>query len=123
LEYSVIPFEISEKAEAFNEAYSFNSDFIYAIETDNHSGTLPLSKKFIEIKGDYLRYSAFKKAESSDDLILRIYNVSEEEQNVVFNLDGVKIEAITNLAEDTDREFDGKIAPKKIMTYRLKKEG
>ena len=84
---------------------------------------MPLSKRFIEIKGEYLRYSALKKAENSDDLILRVYNVSEEEQKAVFNLDGVKIEAITNLAEDTNREFDGKIAPKKIMTYRLKKEG
>ncbi|MBE6739473.1 MAG: alpha-mannosidase [Ruminococcaceae bacterium] len=123
LEYSILPFALSEKAEAYNEAYSFNSDGIFALETDCHNGNMPLSKRFIEIKGEYLRYSALKKAENSDDLILRVYNVSEEEQKAVFNLDGVKIEAITNLAEDTDREFDGKIAPKKIMTYRLKKEG
>ena len=122
LEYSVIPFKLNQKAEAFGEAYAFNSDFVYSYETDCHGGTLPLSKRFIELKGEYLRSSALKKAENSDDLILRVYNVSEEEQSVGFFLDGLVLKAVTNLAEDKDCEFDGMVAPKKIMTYRLCKE-
>lgn len=78
LEYSVIPFDKNEKAEAYSEAYAFNADWIFAFETHRHNGSLPQNKKFIKLKGDYIRSSALKLAEDGNGTILRLYNVSEE---------------------------------------------
>ncbi|MBR2044150.1 MAG: hypothetical protein IJ946_07410 [Clostridia bacterium] len=121
LEYSVIPFEKSEKAEAYNEAYAFNADHLYAMENDCHSGYLPAEKRFIKLKGDYIRSSALKLSENGDCAIMRIYNISNETQKVDFTFNEVNGTAVTNLAENDDAEFnDSPIPPKKIMTYKIK---
>lgn len=121
LEYSVIPFDKKEKAKAYSEGYAFNADWMFATQTSRHNGELPQSKKFIELKGNYIRSSSLKFAEDDNGVILRIYNVSEENQNIEFTFDGVKEASITNIAENEDNPFsNAPILPKKIMTYRLK---
>ena len=117
----MIPFEKSEKAEAYNEAYAFNADHLYAMENDCHSGYLPAEKRFIKLKGDYIRSSALKLSENGDCAIMRIYNISNETQKVDFAFNEVNCTAVTNLAENDDAEFNASpILPKKIMTYKIK---
>lgn len=121
LEYSVIPFDIKDKAEAYNEGYAFNADWIFTMETGRHSGNLPQNKTFIEVKGDYIRSSALKLSEEKDCAVMRLYNISEENQNIDFAFDGIAGQSITNLAENEDVAFStSPILPKKIMTYKLK---
>ena len=99
----------------------WDREWYMSFETHRHNGSLPQSKKFIELKGDYIRSSALKLAEDGNGTILRLYNVSEENQNIDFTFDGVKADSITNLAENEESAFsNAPILPKKIMTYRLK---
>lgn len=121
LEYSVIPFAMNEKSQAYSEGYAFNSDCLFAFETDCHKGKLSQSKTFAELDGDFIRCSAIKKAENGNDIIMRLYNVSEENRELSTKLDGIVLKGQTNLAEEENSDFDeSKIGAKKIVTLRLR---
>ncbi len=123
LEYSVIPYEHSEKSDVFNEAYTFSGDRVFAVETGCHDGKLPQSKLFVSLEGAFITATAFKGAENSDGAILRICNVSEESQNVKIDFNEELFSEITetNLAEEKDTAMGvSSIKPKQIKTYRIK---
>lgn len=122
LEYSVIPYEVKEKASAFNEAYTFSGDRVFTFETGCHDGKLPQSKSFIKLEGDFITATAFKRAEESDGAILRICNVSEESQKVKIDFNKELFTQIseTNLAEDETKDAENTLASKIIKTYRIK---
>ncbi len=120
LEYSIIPYEIQEKAQAYSEAYAFSSDYLFAFETDCHTGKLPQSKTFVKFDGDFIRCSAIKKAENNSDVVMRLYNVSEENKEFSIKSDGISLKGQTNLAEDKNSHFDeSEIGTKKIVTLRF----
>ena len=130
LSYSIIPYCAEEKATAYRSAYTFAGDFVAVSQTDCHNGSIKANASVVEVEGDYIVYSTLKKAEKSDDAVLRIYNVSEEEQKAIIKLDTDAFSgiSITNLAETDDEAValtDGvaeiSIAPKKIITLILKK--
>ena len=121
LQYSIIPFSISQKAEAYSEGYAFNSDCLFAYETDKHEGKLPTTKVFAELDGNYIRCTAIKKAENSDEVIMRLCNVSEEVRELSMKFNDVSLKCQTNLLEEDDLPFeDSKIDAKKIVTLKLK---
>ncbi len=128
--YSVIPYAVEDKAEAYRLGYTFAGDFVAVSQTGCHDGAIAVNNSVIEVEGDYIAFSTLKKAENSDDAVLRIYNVSDDEQKVAVKVD-TKIfsgMSLTNLAESDDEAValaDGvaeiNIAPKKIVTLILKK--
>jgi len=128
--YSVIPYAANEKAAAFRSGYTFAGDFVAVSQTDCHEGTIASNESAVEVEGDYIAFSTLKKAENSDNAVLRIYNVSENEQKVSIKLNTKLFSAIslTNLAESEDEAValsngiaEISIAPKKIATLILKK--
>ncbi len=119
LSYSVIPFAMDEKNEAYSEGYAFNSDQLFAFTTEKHEGKLAQSKIFAEMTGDFIRCTAIKKAEESDDIIMRLCNVSEESRVLSMKLDSVLLKGQTNLAEEEDAPFEPQIGAKKIVTLRF----
>lgn len=130
LSYSVIPYCAENKAAAFRSAYTFAGDFTAVSQTDRHSGTIIPDNSVIELRGDYIVFSTLKKAENSDDAVLRIYNVSESEQTAIIKLDENVFSdaALTNLAETVEESVSVvngaitlRVAPKKIITLMLKK--
>lgn len=130
LNYSIIPYSAERKAQAYRSAYTFAGDFVSVSQTGKHTGSIPVNVPVIKVEGDYIVFSALKKAENSDDAVLRIYNVSENKENAVINLDkNVFCGAfLTNLYENEFDELnlvDGNISleikPKKIITLLLKK--
>ncbi|TFH05069.1 MAG: hypothetical protein E4H09_02630, partial [Spirochaetales bacterium] len=56
------------------------------VSTGLHSGTLPLSASFVELSGEGVVMTSFKKAEKGEDLILRLMNptASDQECRVIF---------------------------------------
>ena len=130
LEYAIVPYATNERSQAFDLAYSFEYSSIVSVQTSRHQGVINKAKTFVSIKGDYIRFSALKKAENEDAYILRLYNISDEEQKAEIFIDSsICSQAfITNLAEDSENPItitDGvlkiEFAPKKIQTLKLKK--
>lgn len=66
------------KGKAWEEAHGFNSPMYYT-QTDAHEGSLPKINNFIAISDDRAVFSALKKAERKQAVILRLYNPTEEE--------------------------------------------
>lgn len=130
VEYSVIPYAAENKAAAYRSGYTFAGDFVAVSQTGCHEGDIAVNNSVIEVEGDYIAFSTLKKAENSDDAVLRIYNVSEDEQKATIKLDANIFSglSLTNLAESDDEAValnDGvaeiAIEPKKIVTLILKK--
>ena len=92
-----------------------------------HKGDLPKCMSFCEINPTNLALSAFKKAERTDNVVMRLFNPTWEtiEGSVKFYTD-IKAAWLTNMNEERREELkpDGKelklsVAKKKIVTLEL----
>ena len=131
--YAVMPHEGSWKeAGVHKRAHEFRSERRVKqkrTEEVKESGRLSARFSFLQLKPSSLNLSAIKKAEDGDDLILRVYNVSEEEVSGEINIDldlKMKKVFLSNMAEEKLREVKvkgGKLeetfAPHQIRTWRI----
>ena len=122
----MVPYQTTEKAEAYALGYVFAGPATLAIGTEKHEGKLPAAADYVSFDNEYIRMSAFKKAEYNDNVILRLFNTSEEAQTVTLNVPAFKAAALTNLGEEKIEDLtvvDGKITldvpAKKIVTIEL----
>ncbi len=129
LKYAVVPYCVNCKAEGYHTAYSFASPALLAVSTDCHNGNLPAASDYFSFDNRCLRLTACKKAEERDSLILRFFNLSENEQLLNITLNSAFNSAyLTNLNEDRQSALtvaDGKlqlsVPKKKIITIELGK--
>ena len=127
LEYSLIPYTTDNRAEAYAEGYTFSYPAVLAVGTAKHEGTLPAAAEYIRFDNEYIRMTAFKKAEDRDTAILRLFNTTAETVTLTMEVSPVFKEVkLTNLAEERQGELtivDGKITmdvpAKKILTVEL----
>ena len=126
LEYSMIPYTLDRQAEAYNEGYVFAGPAVVAIGTPKHEGAAPAAADYVRFDNNYIRISAFKKAEDSSSAILRLFNTSVEPVTLTLDVPAFKTAKMTNLAEELVCELtvqDGKltldIPAKKIVTIEL----
>ena len=82
----------------------------------------------MSVSGEYIVFSALKKAENGNGNIFRVYNVSPNEQTfeLKLNVGFFKNAAETELSEKTDTRLEVrngalsvKIPSKKIKTFRI----
>lgn len=108
LEYSIIPYSNNLKSKAFNDAYTFAGDFFCTCQTNKHIGILEPGNNFISVEGDFIAFSALKKAENNDGIILRIYNVSNTERIAKLIVNSYKFSEIyeTNLGESEFKKIN-----------------
>ncbi len=123
LQYAIIPYAAEEKAIAFENAYGFAQDRFHAIQTGKHDGVWEPNQSVVSIQGDFVTCTAMKQAEDQNGYILRVCNVSENEQR--FRIESACEVEETNLAEQitVQQQIDKKniaVPPKKIKTYRIK---
>ncbi len=129
LEYSIIPYDKAGKSEAYHNGYTFSLPAATAYGCESHDGTLPTKTDYLSLDNRFVRASAFKKAEDSDALVLRLFNTSEQAEDVTLTLDTIfKTACRTNLAEEESTPLtiaDGKLTltlgAKKIETILLDK--
>ena len=127
LEYSMIPYATDGRAEAYREGYTFSYPAVLAMGTPKHEGTLPAAAEYVRFDNEYIRMTAFKKAEDRNTAILRLYNTTAETVTLTMEVSPVFKEAkLTNLAEERQADLaiaDGKIVleipAKKILTVEL----
>lgn len=125
LNYAIIPYAPQEKSIAFENAYCFAEDRLHAVQTGKHFGMLLPNQPLLKLTGDFVTVTALKQAENCDGYILRICNVSNQNQVARIEMNGCALE--TNLAELVDTsmlksEKNVTVQAKKIKTYRLKFE-
>lgn len=129
LEYSMIPYEIDHRPEAYREGYTFAYPSVAAIGTPKHAGTLAASADYVRFNNEYIRMSAFKKAEGSDsnNVILRLFNTDTHTITLTVDVSpAFKTARLTNLAEEKIADLEIKnskitleVPAKKIMTVEL----
>ncbi|MBQ4111594.1 MAG: alpha-mannosidase [Clostridia bacterium] len=127
LEYSLIPYDASRRAEAYREGYTFAYPSVVAVGTTKHEGSLPAAAEYVRFDSEYIRMTAFKKAEDRDSAILRLFNTTAETVTLTLEISPLFKKAwLTNLAEERQGEpdmTDGKIRleipAKKILTVEL----
>ncbi len=127
LEYSMIPYAKADRADAYREGYTFSYPSVLAISTTKHDGTLPAAAEYVRFDSEYIRMTAFKKAEDRDTAILRLFNTTAETVTLTADISPVFQNArLTNLDEVTLSELtiqNGKlileIPAKKILTVEL----
>ena len=127
LEYALVPYETSRRAEAYGLGYVFAGPAALAIGTESHPGTLPATADYLRFDCEHVRMSALKRAEDSDVLILRLFNTAEHPVTLTAELAPLFGEVtLTDMAETPIRPLslsDGKltleIPAKKILTLAL----
>lgn len=127
LEYSMIPYTTDKRAHAYREGYTFSYPSVLSIGTTKHEGALQCAADYVRFDSEYVRITAFKKAEDRDSAILRLFNTTDESIALTVEVSSVFSGAwLTNLAERREVDLsitDGKITleipPKKILTVEL----
>lgn len=127
LEYSMIPYELDRRPEAYSMGYTFAYPSVVAIGTPKHEGAMPATADYVRFNNEYIRMSAFKKAEDSTNVILRLFNTDTKAVTLTMDVaPSFKTARLTNLAEEKISDLDlanGKITldvpAKKIMTIEL----
>jgi len=125
--YALYPHKGSWKdADTPRRGYEFNHPFI-SLRVSKKEGNLPPGKSFIKIEPSGVIMSSLKKAEDSDDFILRVYESKGEKVRVNIKL-GFPIKEIreVDLLErpiesclDFDKGFSFPINPYEIKTFRI----
>lgn len=121
-EYSIIAHEGDYTGErAYEEAYNLNTPML-ALQ-----GDFKAEDSLVSIKGENVVLSAFKKAEDSDSIIVRIFNISDKEENfqIKVNRDVKEINEV-NLNEELieklevkENAINGIISKKQIKTFEI----
>ena len=127
LEYAVVPYETDKQAEAYGLGYVFAGNAVLAIGTGIHEGSAPAAADYVSFNNEYIRMSAFKKAEDSNAVIMRLFNTDTKAVTLTVTLgDSFKTAALTTMGEEKLEELtvkDGKLVidvpAKKILTIAL----
>jgi alpha-mannosidase len=132
VEYSLYPHAGNwQTANTMARGYEFNYPLIVVKET-NHTGPLPIRHSFIEISPENMIVTALKKAEDSDDLVLRFYETKGEGNTAKIKLSptmGIDAVHRTDLLETelenitlNKNEFEVKVGKFSIETFKLIKD-
>ena len=126
LEYAMIPYSSEQRADAYREGYTFAYPAAAAVGTPKHDGTLPAAADYVRFDNEYVRMTAFKKAEERESAILRLFNTTDATACLTVEVASFKQAWLTNLAEQRECALtveDGKILleipAKKILTIEL----
>ena len=113
--YCLIPFD-ADFAQAVENGYNFTYPKLSAMQETNHDGLDALKGVNLQTQGTLL-LSAVKKAEDSNEVIVRMYNPLQETANI----QSAQAFKITNLAEKEDGAATTacEVASKKIVTLKF----
>lgn len=89
-EYKIFVGKESDYALCEKSAFHFSADDMPAVQftAQNGSGNSPAEESLLSVEGSLLWNTAFKKQESGDGLVLRLYNTSDAENKATLKIDG-----------------------------------
>jgi alpha-mannosidase len=110
------------RAMTVKKGYEFNYPLLTAI-VPIHEGILPKSMSFASVRPDNVVLTVMKKAEDSDDMILRFYEISGKHTNAMITVSGVqKNVKQTDMMENeiSDLSTQGEIIRVPISKHEIK---
>ena len=127
LEYSFIPYLKTARAQAYAEGYGFAYPSVSAISTEHHGGDFAPELDLVAFDSEYIRMTAFKKAEDRESIIIRFFNSHTEEIPLTLTLAPIfKSASLVDLGERVLRDLGAanrslslKVGAKKIVTLEL----
>ena len=127
LEYSAVPYAAGNRGDAVSLGYNFSDQPFEVAQTGKHEGALPENKTYLSVNDEMIRLSTVKKAEESGSVIVRLYNLSEEEKKVTLTVSEAFTGAYLTGMDEKRREnltvMNGKVAltfgAKKVLTVEL----
>lgn len=126
-EYSLFPHRKGWKeANSFKPAYEFNYGLTgFQLSVEKRKGELPYRFSFVEVKPDNLILVVFKKAEDSDEVILRFFETKGEGTTGEITLfrepSSVKMVNLLEESEEEEREIRirGKIIRLRVKPFEI----
>ena len=127
-EYS---FSVTSHKEGWENGYHFgvaaNHPMHAVVKQSKNKGKLPSSMSFAEISDPMVNFSTIKKADNSNDVIVRFVDMKGKDSNVTVKFASpIKSALSTNLIEEekdnvpvTDGELNVKVGHHSIETYKL----
>jgi alpha-mannosidase len=94
-----------------------------AMQSERHAGALSDSHSFLEVQGDNVVVTALKKAEDSEDMIVRFYEWAGKDSNVQLRFaPGVESAEETNLIEKASGALSPQngVLPVSTKPYEIK---
>lgn len=88
-------------------------------QTSVHSGKLETSQTFVEIAGDKFEPTALKRRKNDDALILRGYNLSNDEEELMLKKGEQSPNQTLNLLEEPLKEYSNRLQPYEIRTVEF----
>lgn len=79
MQYAIVPHTGNWQGKVVQEAERLNCPLL-VVQTGRHKGTLPAAQSMLEITPSDVELSAIKKAENSDNLVVRVYNPTDKAQ-------------------------------------------
>jgi alpha-mannosidase/mannosylglycerate hydrolase len=112
-------------AQIWQQGWTYNAPMKVA-RTGTHTGTLPLTKSFMSLDNPTVLLSTLKKAEQSNELILRLFNIGDEKAPVTITVDGLREASQTNMNEEQigglttkDGKIELTVSGKQIITLAV----
>jgi Alpha-mannosidase len=129
LEYAPVAYCPCCRDRGYSLAYAFAGKPALAVQTGRHGGKLPSQTKYLAYDNGFVRMSALKKAEASDSLIFRCFNISTEPQKATISVDPQFSAVYLSRLDETrgeplpiiDGKFELELGAKKIVTLELSK--
>jgi alpha-mannosidase len=129
LKYALYPHQMTwRESNTMLKGYEFNYPLI-AFQENVHDGELPTTHSFINSEPDNIIIPVLKKAEDSDDIVIRIYESQGDDSIAKLRFsDFLKIDAVhkTDLLENeleiiqfNQRYFEVKVGKYSIDTFKL----
>ena len=123
----MLPYDTNDRAEAYSQGYAFAYPAAIASATARHAGSVPADQGCIRFNSEYIRMSAFKKAENGTDVILRLFNTAEHTVSLTAELPtDFQSARLLNLVEEPIQALDPQngqikldVPAKKILTIEL----
>jgi len=127
LEYSFVPYEKSNRSNAYSLGYGFAYPSVTAISTDIHKGNIPSRLNIVAFDNEHIHMTALKKSEERNSIILRFFNTLQSETPLNITLASVfKSANYTDLDEKkcgdiniNDNSISITVGAKKIVTIEL----
>jgi len=120
IRFAILPHDGNWRpSDAAKAGYEFNHD-IEIVATDVHNGDLPKEKAFISVNPSNILLSGIKKAEDTDEIILRLYETDGKDTEAEICLDSslIKPNRIAMQTDILERPIPGNTA--KIENDTLK---
>lgn len=88
-------------------------------QTTVHEGKLASDNHYLTVEGDTFAVTALKRRRSDDELILRGYNLADEERSLRIQKDDQKKQELLNLLEEKIGETNDQLKPYEIRTIGI----